>query len=77
MTERVEAGSDARTDLITGGIAPGHRGIDMVLVTGAGASKTFGMNGVPMPLMGDWSDHLVRKLSERMGYKDATGANCD
>jgi hypothetical protein len=27
-----------------------------VLVTGAGASRAFGVNGKPMPLMGDWSD---------------------
>jgi hypothetical protein len=26
-----------------------------------------------MPLMGDWSDHLVRKLGQRIGYREATG----
>jgi hypothetical protein len=64
---------DTRTALITGGIAPQERDIDVVLVTGAGASRAFGVNGKPMPLMGDWSNHLVRKLGQRMGYREATG----
>lgn len=65
--------SDPRADLITAGAATAERDIDVVLVTGAGASRAFGVNGVPMPLMGDWSDHLVGKLGQRMGYLDATG----
>jgi hypothetical protein len=65
--------SDPRANLITAGAATSERDIDVVLVTGAGASRTFGVNGVPMPLMGDWSDHLVGKLGPRMGYLDATG----
>ena len=42
---------------------PGRtRDIDLVMVTGAGASRDFGVNGVKLPLMGDWSDALVKKL---------------
>ena len=48
--------------------------IDLVLVTGAGASRAFGVNGTELPLMGEWSDHLVQKLREKpMGYLAATG----
>ena len=69
MTERGLAGEDTRGDLITGGVASRERDIDVVLVTGAGASRAFGVNGKPMPLMGDWSDgftgsrrHVVRVI---------------
>jgi hypothetical protein len=64
---------DLKTGLITSGPGSGERDIDVVLVTGAGASRAFGVNGEPMPLMGDWSDHLVRKLCQRIGYLEATG----
>ena len=51
-----------------------ERDIDLVLVTGAGASCAFGVNGTSLPLMATWSDHLVRKLREApMGYLAATG----
>jgi hypothetical protein len=47
--------------------------IDLVLITGAGASRTFGVNQTQLPLMGEWSDHLVRKLGEQPGgYLAAT-----
>jgi len=59
--------------VITGGVGSRERDIDVVLVTGAGASCAFGVNDKPMPLMGDWSDHLVRKLGQRIGYREATG----
>jgi hypothetical protein len=50
------------------------RDIDLVLVTGAGASRSFGAGGQPMPLMADWSDALVGKLSRgAIGYLEATG----
>jgi hypothetical protein len=65
--------SSSEADLITGGIATRERDIDVVLVTGAGASRAFGVNGTAMPLMSDWADHLVGKLGRRMGYLDATG----
>lgn len=45
------------------------RDIDLVIVTGAGASQPFGNPNLPiglgtstMPLMKDWSDSLVKKL---------------
>jgi hypothetical protein len=48
--------------------------IDLVLVTGAGASSAFGVDGNRLPLMGGWSDHLVGRLREGpMGYLAATG----
>jgi hypothetical protein len=31
------------------------------------------VSGKPMPLMNDWSDHLVRKLAQRNDYLEATG----
>jgi len=47
------------------------RDIDLVIVTGAGASRAFGnpnamaVNGTSaMPLMKDWSDSLVKKLGQ-------------
>jgi hypothetical protein len=53
---------------------PGRtRDIDLVMVTGAGASREFGVNGVKLPLMGDWSDFLVRKLGAVGQYRQATG----
>lgn len=52
----------------------GERDIDLVLVTGAGASRAFGVDGAQLPLMGEWSDHLVHKLREKpRGYLAATG----
>jgi hypothetical protein len=65
--------NSSKTDLITGGIATQERDIDVVLVTGAGASRAFGVNGTFMPLMSDWADHLVGKLSQRISYLEATG----
>jgi hypothetical protein len=50
-----------------------ERDIDWVLVTGAGASREFGVNGVKMPLMGDWSGALLKKLGQHVNYADATG----
>lgn len=64
--------ADARTDLVSGGVPSRERDIGVVLVTGAGASRAFGVNGKPMPLMGDWSDDLVRKLASRTGYREVT-----
>jgi len=53
---------------------PGRtRDIDLVMVTGAGASRDFGVNGVKLPLMGDWSDALVKKLGAVGQYLQATG----
>jgi SIR2-like domain len=60
-------------DLISPRRQAGERDIDIVLVTGAGASCAFGVNGTRLPLMGDWSDKLVRALGQRIGYREATG----
>jgi hypothetical protein len=51
VTEHGLTDGDTRTALITGGVAPQERDIDVVLVTGAGASRAFGVNGKPLPLM--------------------------
>jgi hypothetical protein len=44
------------------------RDIELVLVTGAGASREFGVNGTKLPMMGEWSDALVDKLRPPMNY---------
>jgi hypothetical protein len=50
------------------------RDIEFVLVTGAGASRAFGVNGMMLPLMADWSSALVKKLrTGGFGYVEATG----
>lgn len=46
--------------------------IDLVLVTGAGASREFGGNREPLPLMNDLSEALIRKLQVHPGYLEAT-----
>lgn len=51
-----------------------ERDIDYVLITGAGASCAFGINGGRLPLMGDWANALVKKLgSASSGYLKAIG----
>lgn len=51
-----------------------ERDIDLVLVTGAGASRAFGINNKPLPLMEDWSHDLVQRLRRRsQDYLAATG----
>ncbi|HMJ35624.1 MAG TPA: hypothetical protein VK501_17070 [Baekduia sp.] len=39
--------------------------MDLVLVTGAGASRELGATG-PMPLMADWSTHLIDRLDAQI-----------
>ncbi|HXA27655.1 MAG TPA: SIR2 family protein [Candidatus Angelobacter sp.] len=52
----------------------GHeRDISFVLVTGAGASRDLGARGSQLPLMGDWSDFLVKKLAAHPAYLEASG----
>jgi hypothetical protein len=46
--------------------------IDLVLVTGAGASHDFGGNRRPLPLMPGLSEALVRELQTHPGYLEAT-----
>lgn len=55
-----------------------ERDIDLVLVTGAGASREFGNNqgsagpGL-LPLMGDWSDSVLRKVGNIPGGREFVG----
>jgi hypothetical protein len=42
-----------------------ERDLDLVLISGAGASAPFGVNGTQLPMMGEWSDALVKKLGTR------------
>ncbi len=60
-------------------IATNHeRDIDLLLITGAGASREFGKNNQPMPLMGDWVNVLVDKLfSKNSLYSEASGLRKD
>jgi hypothetical protein len=47
--------------------------IDLVLVTGAGASCDFGVNETRLPLMAEWSRLILRKLGGVPGFVDAVG----
>jgi hypothetical protein len=50
------------------------RDIDLVFITGAGASCEFGIGGKKLPLMSEWSDALVDKLFRaNTSYQKATG----
>lgn len=54
-----------------------ERDIDLVMVTGAGASREFGVNDTKLPLMGDWAEALVQKLWAVPSYLAATGLRRD
>lgn len=54
-----------------------ERDIDIVIVTGAGASREFGMNYTTLPLMGDWAKALVEKLRMHPPYLAASGLRDD
>jgi hypothetical protein len=56
-----------------GATPSGEHDIDVVIVTGAGASREFGINWTTLPLMGDWCDELVSKLQLHPPYLTATG----
>ena len=47
--------------------------IDLVLVTGAGASHEFGANRQKLPLMNGWADFLVERLFRYPYFQEATG----
>jgi hypothetical protein len=66
---------DCGSDLMVDMDAPiGERDIDLLVVTGAGASREFGVNGTRLPLMGEWSDDLVQRLGSRdPAYLAVTG----
>lgn len=51
----------------------GVRDIELVLVTGAGASREFGVNQTRLPLMEDWAHALVGALNNHPGYRQVTG----
>ena len=54
------------------------RDIDLVLVTGAGASREFGARDEPLPLMADWSRALFEKLWKANNlYPEMTGLEKD
>ena len=54
-----------------------ERDIELVLITGAGASRAFGVNK-PMPLMVDWVADLVKRLGELgVGHVQASGLSAD
>jgi len=51
-----------------------ERDIDLVLIAGAGASREFGLQGKKLPLMGDWSEEIIHKMSQKnASYLNATG----
>jgi len=48
--------------------------LDLVLITGAGASREFGSNRQKLPLMAEWSDAIVQKLiTSGSNYLEAVG----
>ncbi len=61
----IESLTAQRTTTIDFSAVPEMRDIELVLVTGAGASCAFGADNARLPLMPDWSDRLVEKLRER------------
>jgi hypothetical protein len=51
-----------------------EKDIELVLVTGAGATREFGQRGTTVPTMAEWSDALVEKIGRASGsYVVATG----
>jgi hypothetical protein len=67
-----EVGPEGQRDQQTGFPLPrsgaADRDIDLLLLTGAGASCGFGTQGRPLPLMGDWAKDIYGHL-----LKDAPG----
>jgi hypothetical protein len=52
--------------------------VDLMIVTGAGASCAFGVNDTRLPLMADWSRDLVQRLGDRgLGFLSTTGLTRD
>lgn len=50
-----------------------ERDIDLLLLTGAGASYGLGISGSQIAAMKEWSDHLTRALLDTPGYLQITG----
>jgi len=54
--------------------ASAEKDIELVLVTGAGATREFGRYATMVPTMAEWSDALVEKIGQVSGsYLAATG----
>ncbi len=52
--------------------------IELVLVTGAGATTEFGRRGANVPMMAEWSDALAEKIGKASpAYLEATGLSGD
>jgi hypothetical protein len=51
--------------------------IDLVLITGAGASRDFGVNHTALPLMAEWCTAITQKLGGIPGFADAAGLRRD
>jgi hypothetical protein len=51
--------------------------IDLVLITGAGASRDFGVNQTALPLMAEWCAAITKKLGGIPGFADAVGVRRD
>jgi hypothetical protein len=53
---------------------PRERDIDFVMITGAGASREFGVNGTKLALMGYWCEALIKRLNAtNLTFTDITG----
>jgi hypothetical protein len=51
--------------------------IDLMLITGAGASTKLGGNGQDLPLMSDWSNIITERLLQSPPYLDLVGLERD
>jgi hypothetical protein len=59
---------------MSGSEVPAEKDIELVLVTGAGATREFGLHGTKVPMMAEWSRALVEKLRSVSGaYLAAAG----
>ena len=59
---------------MSGSEVPVEKDIELVLVTGAGATREFGRYGTKVPTMAEWSNALAEKLDRTSGaYVTATG----
>jgi hypothetical protein len=47
--------------------------IELLLITGAGASTAFGGDRRPLPMMAEFNDAIIRQLGAKPGFQVATG----
>jgi hypothetical protein len=60
--------------MMSGSEFSGDKDIGLVLVAGAGATRDFGLQGTKVPMMTEWSNALVEKISAASrSYVTATG----